>query len=151
MYTLRPMLSWQYFHQAAITYQLYLKTNGRLSEGYHVLDQNPLHPFGMSSRKQARLEQRLYWSCFKSETEFRVELPLPQSEISEYEFPKLFPSPPSPPSPSSNPNHNAALSVGQLIESPEMSSPQSTRSFPFGDRSSVRAHAKQLSKEQESW
>jgi hypothetical protein len=101
MYTLRPMLSWQHFHQAAITYQLYLKTNGRILDNFAILEQSHAHlqPGSAAYRKQARLEQRLYWSCFKSESEFRVELPLPQSEIADYEFPKLFPSPPSPPSP----------------------------------------------------
>jgi hypothetical protein len=101
MYTLRPMLSWQHFHQAAITYQLYLKTNARILDNFTILEQSHAHlqPGSIAYRKQARLEQRLYWSCFKSESEFRVELPLPQSEIADYEFPKLFPSPPSPPSP----------------------------------------------------
>ncbi|OBT72838.1 hypothetical protein VF21_08307 [Pseudogymnoascus sp. 05NY08] len=42
-----------------------------------------------------RLEQSLYWSCFKSECEIRVELPLPQSGIASIEYPHLFPSPPS--------------------------------------------------------
>lgn len=101
MYTLRPMLSWQHFHQAAITYQMYLKTNARLLDSFTIIEQSHAHlqPGSAAYRKQARLEQRLYWSCFKSESEFRVELPLPQSEIADYEFPKLFPSPPSPPSP----------------------------------------------------
>ncbi|KPI36833.1 uncharacterized protein AB675_11831 [Cyphellophora attinorum] len=101
MYTLRPMLSWQHFHQASTTYQLYLKTNGRLIEHMTVVEQghNALQPGSAQYRKQARLEQRLYWSCFKSEAEFRVELPLPQSELADYEYPRLFPSPPSPPSP----------------------------------------------------
>lgn len=100
MYTLRPMLSWQHFHQASITYQLYLKTNGRLLDNMQVLEHGHhlLQPGRKESRKRARLEQRLYWSCFKSEAEFRVELPLPQSEIADYDFPNLFPSPPSPPS-----------------------------------------------------
>lgn len=141
------MLSWQYFNTASTTYQMFLKTNGRLSDGLQVLEQNPAQPFGFTSRKDGRLEQRLYWSCFKSEAEFRVELPLPQSEIAEYEFPKLFPSPPSPPSP----NHNIALSVTELVESPPISSPQSSRSIAITDTGSIRAHAKRLSKEQESW
>lgn len=95
------MLSWQHFHQASITYQLYLKTNGRLLDNFTIIEQGHHHfqPGGSAFRKQSRLEQRLYWSCFKSEAEFRVELPLPQSEIADYDFPRLFPSPPSPPSP----------------------------------------------------
>jgi hypothetical protein len=101
MYTLRPMLSYERFHQAAITYQLYLKTHGRLLDNFTIIEEShaQLQPESDATRRRSRLEQRLYWSCFKSEAEFRVELPLPQSEIAEYDFPKLFPSPPSPPSP----------------------------------------------------
>lgn len=95
MYTLRPMLSWQYFYQASVNYQLYLKMNGRIAEDQAILMERHHEPRSRSS-KTGRLEQRLYWSCFKSEAEFRVELPLPQSEIADYDFPHLFPSPPSP-------------------------------------------------------
>ena len=152
MYTLRPMLSWQHFHQAAITYQLYLKTTGRLTDNYCIVDPSVLQPSDSSARKLSRLEQRLYWSCFKSETEFRVELPLPQSEIAEYEFPKLFPSPPSPPSPSqATLVEEGGQSGVHMLSSPAITSPQSTRGFPFDDSFSIRNHAKQLCREEESW
>ena len=87
MYTLRPMLSWHYFIQASIFCHMYLKMT-------HGLSADVLGNSG--DRKARRLEQSLYWSCFKSECEFRVELPLQQSEISLGEYPDLFPSPPSP-------------------------------------------------------
>ena len=44
---------------------------------------------------QRRLEQSLYWSCFKSECEMRIELPLPQSTIADVDYPHMFPNPPS--------------------------------------------------------
>ncbi|KAK5015348.1 hypothetical protein LTR16_003411 [Cryomyces antarcticus] len=50
------------------------------------------------STTQRRLEQCLYWSCFKSECEMRVELSLPQTTIADVEYPHMFPSPPSRPS-----------------------------------------------------
>lgn len=49
-----------------------------------------------SSTKQARLEQCLYWSCFKSESEFRVELPLPLTEVANHHHSEMFPVPPTP-------------------------------------------------------
>ena len=152
MYTVRPMLSWQHFHQASITYQMYLKTTGRLTENLCIIDSSVLHPGNDNARKLSRLEQRLYWSCFKSETEFRVELPLPQSEIAEYEFPKLFPSPPSPPSPS-QPTlvEDAVHSNLQMMCSPTIASPESARGFTFHDPLSIKSHAKNLCREEESW
>jgi hypothetical protein len=52
-----------------------------------------LHHLNGPTRKQRRVEQSLYGSCFKSECEFRVELLLPQSEIANFEYPNMFPSP----------------------------------------------------------
>ena len=155
MYTLRPMLSWQHFHQAAITYQLYLKTTGRLSESYCIIDASCLHPGDNNARKLSRLEQRLYWSSFKSETEFRVELPLPQSEIAEYEFPKLFPSPPSPSSsPQTTLLDDGSHSGVHVLGSPAIASPLSTHAYSFDEPYSdvsIRTHAKRLCREEESW
>lgn len=95
MYTLRPLQSWHYFFQASIFTQFYLRTTHGLSDSFSP---NALTsaPTSSSDRKARRIEQSLYWSCFKSECEYRVELPLPQSEISLGAYPQLFPSPPSP-------------------------------------------------------
>lgn len=38
----------------------------------------------------------IQWSCFKSEIEMRVELPLALSTITSFEYPSLFPTPPTP-------------------------------------------------------
>jgi hypothetical protein len=152
MYTLRPMLSWQHFHQASVTYQMYLKTTRRLTEDYSIADTADLQPGNSASRKLARLEQRLYWSCFKSEAEFRVELPLPQSEIAEYEFPKLFPSPPSPPSPlQSSPEIVPNRFAVHMLLSPTTASPQPATTLQSAESSSIRVHAKKLCREEESW
>jgi len=148
MYTLRPMLSWQYFHQASITYQLYLKMNGRLSDDGSVLMSPPLQSASTSS-KTTRLEQRLYWSCFKSEAEFRIELPLPQTEIAAYGFPNMFPSPPSPLAT----DHRPTLSHATPLTEAEASS--SILSFSQmlspGQDDEVKMHAKRLCNEEESW
>lgn len=77
MYTLRPLLSWQYFTQASNLYQLYMKRTHGLAADIVQLGQLPIQDEMLDS-KQRRLEESMYWSCFKSESEFRVELPLPQ-------------------------------------------------------------------------
>lgn len=146
MYTLRPMLSWQYFHQASITYLVYLKMSGRILDGNVVLMDHTSQG-GFTDTSVRRLEQRIYWSCFKSEAEFRVELPLPQSEIASYEFPNLFPSPPSPISndiapadltfsaPNQTGSNNVSVTPAALLEGQD----------------EVRRHAKRLCNEEESW
>ena len=148
MYTLRPMLSWQYFHQASTIYQLYLKMNGRITEDNAVLMQKPLRSPSRNART-ARFEQRLYWSCFKSESEFRVELPLPQSEIAAYDFPDLFPSPPSPIA--NDHGDTAALnhSPGSIVGQESNLSIAHVMSHQEDDN--VRIHAKRLCNEEESW
>lgn len=142
------MLSWQYFHQASITYQLYLKMNGRLSEDSTVLMNRPLQTPSTSSRT-TRLEQRLYWSCFKSEAEFRIELPLPQTEIAAYGFPNLFPSPPSPLAADHQPAPNHAASLTDAEASSSIISISSMLSP--GQEDEVKMHAKRLCNEEESW
>ena len=89
MYTMRPLLSWQYFIQSSHLYQLYMKTTHGLAADISQLGQFPIEHFGISDSKRRRLEESMYWSCFKSESEFRVELPLPQSEISNYHHPNV--------------------------------------------------------------
>ena len=102
MYTLRPIRSWHYFYQASIFCQFYLRMTHGLSDSFVEVLESPFQRDGTldarssADRKTRRLEQSLYWSCFKSECEFRVELPLPQSELCLGEYPNLFPSPPSP-------------------------------------------------------
>ncbi|KAJ5295705.1 hypothetical protein N7508_010526 [Penicillium antarcticum] len=88
MYTFRPLSAWNHFYQASTFYRLRL----RLIDG---LDKSAYETEQPGASVAQRLEQSLYWSCFKSEVEIRVELPLPQSAIAEYEYPALFPTPPT--------------------------------------------------------
>lgn len=138
------MLAWQYFHQASTVFQLYLKTSGKLTEEKVIILQTCTPDSSSTSHRLTHLEQRLFWSTFKSEAEFRVELPLPQSEIAEYDFSCLFPSPPSPIFPPE---------IGRTIDSPtRASSPAMTVStFSEEDQDQVRQHSKRLCNEEESW
>jgi hypothetical protein len=51
MYTLRPLVAWHSFHAACSSMQLYFKSRDPQLE----------------SNETRNLEQRLHWSCFKSE------------------------------------------------------------------------------------
>ncbi|KAH8694612.1 hypothetical protein BGZ61DRAFT_588540 [Ilyonectria robusta] len=85
MYALRPLEAWHDFVQASTTYYTYLQ--GRMRSAAS-------HGDGVQVSRTRRLEQRLYWSCFKSECEIRVELSLPESTLAALQYPDLFPSPP---------------------------------------------------------
>jgi hypothetical protein len=168
MYTLRPLLSWQYFYHASILFQLHLKTIHGIYGATGMLEV-PAEHLNSMDRKRRRLEQSLYWSCFKSECEFRVELPLPQSEIGNFQHPNLFPSPPSPATPvimAEHPNtmspqsgvlssHNDSdsrrtLSAGAGAGLP--SYPQLMRDEGEGEEEILlKLHSKQLCREEESW
>lgn len=149
MYTLRPMVSYQHFHQASVAYQLYLKTNGRLSDDYCIILHSSMNPNSNEDHRLNRMEQRLYWSCFKSEAEFRVELPLPQSEIATYEYPNLFPSPPSPLATDNlhDQDGDAEINGGANVTG-GLSIPQITSTRKIDE---VGLHAKKLCNEEESW
>lgn len=75
MYTLRPLLSWQYFTHASNLYQLYMKTSHGLAADISELGQLPIQHQAPRDSKQRRMEESMYWSCFKSESEFRVCIP----------------------------------------------------------------------------
>ena len=157
MYTLRPLPSWDHFYQASISYQLYLKSLGGPVSGDSTFPH--LHHLNGTSRKQRRLEQSLYWSCFKSECEFRVEIPLPQSEIANYEYPNMFPSPPSPASPAvteatdggttpSSMHHFFDVQYGASLQ---MLTRIDTASSLTEEDLEIRQHSKKLCNEEESW
>ncbi|PVH72481.1 hypothetical protein DL98DRAFT_470364 [Cadophora sp. DSE1049] len=88
MFALKPVQAFHEFHHASLIFQVYLKCNRS----------SPKSP------QTQRLEQRMYWSCFKSECEILSEIPLPESGIADFEYPHLFPSPPDP--------RNFAVSLG---------------------------------------
>lgn len=148
MYTLRPMNSWKYFFQASITYQLYLKMQGRVGHD-NVVSINDPTSMERPSSKRARLEQRLYWSCFKSEAEFRVELPLPQSELASYKFPNAFPSPPSPIV--HNEYQVGIPGFSPVSEATTVQGLSITTVLSHEASDEIRMHAKELCNEEESW
>ncbi|KAI1385482.1 vegetative cell wall protein gp1 [Hypoxylon trugodes] len=81
MYSLRPLRAWSYFNQASVSFRNLVWMRTQKGAGDML--------------EKQRLEQRLYWSCMKSELELRSELPLPSSGITRFDYPDLFPSPPS--------------------------------------------------------
>ena len=155
MYTMRPLLSWQYFYHASILFQLHLKTIHGIHGTSGILEVPAAHLSAMD-RKQRRLEQCLYWSCFKSECEFRVELPLPQSEIGSFQHPNLFPSPPSPAAPVMADQHVSPQSAGYDTFSPPESMHTHSSRLPsdpqqLNEERLLKQHSKQLCREEESW
>ena len=113
MYTFRPLPAWNHFCQASTFYQIHSKTVAGPDRAISI--SSPLS--GMSTTQRG-LEQSLYWSCFKSECEIRVELPLPQSSIADFEYPHMCPSPPSPPS-NFAPEISQSLPCSRSATSPE--------------------------------
>lgn len=79
MYSMRPLQAWLSFNHACTAFQTYLRTRP--------------HP-SLRSRSSIHLEQRLYWSCLKSEFEMRDEIELPPTGLAKFEYPDIFPSPP---------------------------------------------------------
>lgn len=176
MYTLRPIHSWHYFNQASIFCQFDLRMTHGLSDSFAEVLGSPsqrdaaasVYSAGDSaSRKARRIEQSLYWSCFKSECEFRVELPLPQSELCLGEYPNLFPSPPSPvgldqAAGGSSTADGGLISPGQSMGQPTPSTAGDNLGFAGGilggtsvamadEELELRQHAMRLCREEESW
>ncbi|KAJ2966621.1 hypothetical protein NQ176_g10062 [Zarea fungicola] len=136
MYTLRPLASWHYFLHASIFFQVHLRMTHGIAGDFEEALNIPSSRLNSTTRKSKRLEQSLYWSAFKSECEFRVELPLQQSEISLGEYPDLFPSPPSP-------------MPTDIVSNHEM--PSGEHSFITAEELELRQHAVRLCNEEESW
>ncbi|OAK96920.1 hypothetical protein IQ06DRAFT_229637 [Phaeosphaeriaceae sp. SRC1lsM3a] len=91
MYCLRPLKAWNYFNSACVQCRNLLWIRSQRS-----ISVNPLAPSTVDPPTGALrlIEQRLYWSCLKSELELRCEIPLPQSGLASFNQPDLFPSPP---------------------------------------------------------
>ncbi|KAK7207652.1 hypothetical protein BZA70DRAFT_271865 [Myxozyma melibiosi] len=80
MFTMRPLVAWRQFHLACVSCQIYFKRQNRDSDWTDV---------------DRSLEQRLFWTAFKSECEIRSIIPTPPSGIIDFLYPSMFPSPPS--------------------------------------------------------
>ncbi|KAJ5132910.1 hypothetical protein N7448_007068 [Penicillium atrosanguineum] len=77
MSTLRPVAAWRMFVQALACCQ-----------GFSVQQRNE------SYESEPSTKERIYWTCFKSELELRLELNVSQTGILDLSYPTLFPSPP---------------------------------------------------------
>jgi len=93
MYTMRPLQAWGNFHSASRSYHIYLQCQARRLSAASSL-------VGAESSRRRRLEQRLYWSCYKSECELRTEMDLPNSSLAGFHYPDMHPSPPDMDAPS---------------------------------------------------
>ncbi|KAJ5096205.1 hypothetical protein NUU61_005561 [Penicillium alfredii] len=78
MYTFRPLDAFQSFHQASVMYQVYSRSKGE----------------SVTNDTDPKTEQRLFWSCFKSECEILSEIDLPHSGVSHLGYIHVFPCPP---------------------------------------------------------
>ncbi|RSL75042.1 hypothetical protein CEP51_011238 [Fusarium floridanum] len=78
-YCLRPIQAWLYIQQASSRLQAYLLQQGQ-------------RPPPTTSSLQ--LEQRIFWSCFRAESEFHLGIGLPSSGLEELSYPDAFPAPP---------------------------------------------------------
>ncbi|QYT01305.1 Zn(2)-C6 fungal-type domain-containing protein [Trichoderma simmonsii] len=99
LYTLRPIEAWNAFFQASSLYTVYLKSQAavRITNEPDSVDMDML-PDEHDCHDELRecLEQRLYWSCIKSESEVCAEVELPKSALHTMDYPYQFPSPPTP-------------------------------------------------------
>ncbi|KAH8901557.1 hypothetical protein GQ53DRAFT_707923 [Thozetella sp. PMI_491] len=87
MYTMQPLAAWSQFHSASMSYHIYLQCQARLP---------PTAQDPSQALQRRRREQRLYWSCYKSECELRTEMDLPNSSLADLDYPDMYPSPPDP-------------------------------------------------------
>lgn len=85
MYTMRPLSAWSQFRSASTSYRLHLDFQARRHARRGVAH---------TSLKERSLEQSLYWSCYKSECELRMEMNLPDSCLVDVQYPDLHPLPP---------------------------------------------------------
>lgn len=82
----QPMDAWRHFVQA-----------GAISQGFDF-PRKSLEPEALStsdSRRERAAQESMYWTCFKSELEVRMELSLPGFGLHDLSYPSSFPSPPS--------------------------------------------------------
>ena len=86
MYLMQPIPAWSHFQSATKTYHLYLQCQARR-------DPSSGEDLDKSSKSRS-LEQRLYWSCYKSECELRAEIDSPNSSLADVHYSDMHPSPP---------------------------------------------------------
>ncbi|ETI25155.1 hypothetical protein G647_04528 [Cladophialophora carrionii CBS 160.54] len=79
MATLRPMEAWKMFVQALACCQ-----------AFYTEKESP----EVDREGEQRLRESIYWTCFKSELELRLELNVSETSIWDLTYPAFFPSPP---------------------------------------------------------
>ncbi|KAK7408949.1 hypothetical protein QQX98_008893 [Neonectria punicea] len=86
MYVMRPLPAWCQFQSATKSYYLHLKCQAK----------QPLRAVTdpAETSKSRSFEQRLYWSCYKTECEVRAEMNLPDSSLADVHYSHMHPSPP---------------------------------------------------------
>ncbi|PYH84782.1 hypothetical protein BO82DRAFT_389805 [Aspergillus uvarum CBS 121591] len=133
MYIIRPLDAQSHFHQAASIYATRVKGQVALQRrgGVHGPMLEPAN---------RRLEQSLYWTCFKSECEIRLELDLQVSELATLAYPYMFPSPPSPATPAEASQEHSSLALSTPLSSSSLQ--QMCQSSTFGTLQEV---------EEQSW
>ncbi|KAK6379238.1 hypothetical protein LTS17_006156 [Exophiala oligosperma] len=114
MYTLQPFKGWNEFLQAFINLDMYLSRQKAAAHGSNNSQRSDT----------TRVEQRLYWTFFKSECEIRQEIHVPESGLSNITYPYLFPSPPTPSSPVINAQTVSSFTSMQASPNSTVSGPQ---------------------------
>ncbi|PWW80694.1 hypothetical protein C7212DRAFT_274012 [Tuber magnatum] len=90
MYTMNQFAAWKMFNAASVSCEGYLhrKEKSKASDTASSM-------FSSWSNEPTRhLEQRIYWSCLKSELELCSQLDTSHSGLNELDYPHAFPSPP---------------------------------------------------------
>ncbi|KAH7274929.1 hypothetical protein B0J15DRAFT_531018 [Fusarium solani] len=83
-FALRPLRAWCYIQQACSRLETRLLQRG----------ERPWTAFRDTSPEDYHLEQRLFWSCFRAESELVFELGLRPSSLENFSYPQPFPTPP---------------------------------------------------------
>ncbi|KAH6684950.1 hypothetical protein F5X68DRAFT_21292 [Plectosphaerella plurivora] len=83
-FSLRPLRAWFHVQQAC----------NRLESRLLQRGERPVTPFKVPESTNHHLEQRLYWSCFRAESELVFELGMNPSGLQDFFYPDAFPSPP---------------------------------------------------------
>ncbi|KAI8675992.1 Fungal-trans domain-containing protein [Fusarium keratoplasticum] len=80
----RHLQAWSYLQQAAARLQVRLLKTGT----------RPWATCASSGPNDLHIEQRVFWSCFRAEREFLLEIDLPPSGLGDLSYPDPLPEPP---------------------------------------------------------
>ncbi|KAF5719123.1 hypothetical protein FMUND_4913 [Fusarium mundagurra] len=83
-FAFRPLRAWYYVQQACSRLEIHLRQRG----------ERPRVPFRQNNPADYHLEQRLFWTCFRAESELVSELGLRPSALESFSYPEPIPTPP---------------------------------------------------------